>query len=153
MASESQPLLHQNRDSAHQISWLRMPGEAPYVQTARQKTRRLLNSKLGHYFVLFLVSVDIICIFADFLISLYTCEKECCKPTEKYRGYHDAQDALGIVSLVFSSLFMVELAASIWAFGVQYVETVLSAAIFNPNADTSSRGSAAWMLPSLSLDL
>lgn len=32
-----------------------------------------------------------------------------------------ALEALGIVSLVFSSLFMVELLASVWAFGSEYV--------------------------------
>lgn len=37
------------------------------------------------------------------------------------RGSAKAQAALGIVSLVFSCLFMLELVASIWAFGVRYV--------------------------------
>lgn len=118
-ASESQPLLRGGDNAAHKLSWLRLPGEVPSVQTSRQRTQKLLNSKYGHYFVLILVSVDVLGIFADFLISLYLCEHECCQVKENYRGFHDAQNVLGIVSLVFSCLFMVELMVSIWAFGVQ----------------------------------
>lgn len=84
----------------------------------RQRTQYLLTSKFGHYFVLFLVSVDVGCIFADFLISLYLCEHECCQQTKDYEELHITQDVLGIVSLVFSCLFLLELMASIWAFGI-----------------------------------
>ena len=118
MATESQPLLR-GAQNPLQLAWLRLPGEVPNLQTSRQRTQHLLNSKYGHYFVLFLVSVDVACIFADFLISLYLCEHECCQFKEEYRGFHEAQNALGIVSLVFSCLFMLELIASIWAFGFQ----------------------------------
>ena len=88
-----------------------------YIRLTRRQTRQFLGSKLGHYSVLFLVTVDVACIFADFLINLYLCEHECCRYKNEYQGLHDTQDALGVVSLVFSCLFMVELMASIWAFG------------------------------------
>ena len=122
MASEAQPLLRPTSNASHQIThgWLRLPGDVPSLQTTRQKTRQALSSKWGHYFVIFLVSVDICGIFADFLISLYLYEHECCQPTDKYQGWHQAQEALEIISLTFSCLFMVELIASIWAFGFQY---------------------------------
>ena len=118
MATESQPLLR-DYNPAHHLTWLQRPGELRSVHSSRQRTQKLLNSKYGHYFVIFLVSVDILGIFCDFLISLYLCEHECCQPKEEYQGFHKAQGALGIVSLVFSCLFMVELLVSIWAFGFQ----------------------------------
>ncbi len=95
-------------------------GDQSALTTARARTSRFLSSKVGHYAVIFLVSVDVACIFADFLISLYLCERECGgKESTKYETLHDVQDALEIASLVFSSLFMVELIASVWAFGFQ----------------------------------
>ena len=71
--------------------------------------------------MLLLVSLDVSIIFADFLISLYTCDHSCGKDENADEEWRDAQDALGVVSLVFSCLFMFELLASIWAFGLPYV--------------------------------
>ena len=91
----------------------------PYVNRAQLQVRRFLTSKAGHYAVLALVSLDVSCIFADFLISLFICERQCRhKDSGSVEGLVEAQDALGIVSLVFSCLFMAELLASIWAFGL-----------------------------------
>ena len=102
--------------------WLHNPMKQPAVQTTREKTRKALNSKFGHYLVLFMVGVDVICIFADFLISLHLAEHECGeKPREKNKGYHKAKEALEFVSLAFSCLFVVELLASVWAFGLESV--------------------------------
>lgn len=82
------------------------------VDITRRQTRRVLSSKIGHYFVLLLVSLDVACIFADFVIQLLSCEGKVHKPDGE-----TALEALSIVSLVFTCLFMVELVASIWAFG------------------------------------
>ena len=90
-------------------------------QNARAHVRRFLNAKFGHYAILLLVSLDVGCIFADFLISLYVCEHYCGQKKSAARDLLAAQDALGIVSLVFSCLFMAELIASVWAFGFMYV--------------------------------
>ena len=83
-------------------------------------TRTFLSSKYGHYAVLLLVSLDVSCIFADFLISLYVCDHKCDKGETVSRDFGKAQDALGIVSLIFTCLFMAELLASVWAFGCEY---------------------------------
>jgi hypothetical protein len=48
----------------------------------------------------------------DFIIRLFKCEKEWGED-----GWDEALEALGIVGLVFSSLFLLELLAAIWAFG------------------------------------
>lgn len=70
--------------------------------------------------MLILVSLDVGCIFADILISLFICEKTCKSGAKKGAGMEDAQEALGIVSLVFSCLFMAELLASVWSFGLRW---------------------------------
>ncbi|CAD0016825.1 MAG: Endo-1,4-beta-xylanase [Aureobasidium pullulans] len=83
--------------------------------TARRCTRRYLNSKFGHYAILLLVCLDCSCIFGEFVIQILTCEGR----VSESKG-DVAQEAIGIVGLVFSCLFMLELMASIWAFGFQY---------------------------------
>ena len=127
MASqETQPLLREDRqaqrdaehDHIHQhITRLAPGGEQSKVHVYRNQTQRFLTSKIGHYSVLLLVSLDVSIIFADFLISLYTCEHSCGKKQAINQDLAKAQDAMEIVSLVFSCLFMTELLASIWAFG------------------------------------
>ncbi len=101
--------------------WTKIEGSMvnAYLAPARRQTRRFLESKYGHYAVLLLVSVDVSCIFADFLISLYICDHECGKRKNVGQSLPEAQNALGIVSLVFSCLFMLELLTSIWAYGLQ----------------------------------
>lgn len=84
------------------------------------RVRRFLTSKTGHYAVLLLVSLDVTCIFADFLISLFICEQRCGKDLDATETLVEVQKALGVVSLVFSCLFMAELIACVWAFGLKY---------------------------------
>lgn len=60
------------------------------------------QSKYGHYSVLVLVSLDISSIFADLILQLLTCEGRV-----PAKDGNKASDVLGIVSLVFSCLFMV----------------------------------------------
>lgn len=59
-----------------------------------------------------IVSHFLICI--DFIVNLFACEHRI--PSS---GSSIALEVLGIVSLVFSCMFMVELIASIWAFGAR----------------------------------
>ena len=109
-------------DSNHNESfWWKIEGSTvnSYLAPARKQTRRFLESKYGHYSVLLLVSLDVGCIFADFLISLYICDHHCGKGKDASKSLPEAQDALGIVSLIFSCLFMLELCASVWAFGLR----------------------------------
>lgn len=82
--------------------------------------RCFLTSKAGHYAVLLLVSLDVTCIFADFLISLFICEQRCGKDLDATKTLVEVQEALSVVSLVFSCLFMAELIACVWAFGLEY---------------------------------
>lgn len=101
------------------------------------RVRRLLTSRAGHYAVLLLVALDVTCIFADFLISLFICEQRCGKDLDPTEYLADAQEALTIVSLVFSCLFMAELIACVWAFGLQYASQSYHGQVGN----TDRRGS------------
>jgi hypothetical protein len=57
------------------------------------------------------VALDVGSIFTDLFITLYLCDHK------DAQGWIDTQEALGIIGLVFSSLFLLELVLSIWAFG------------------------------------
>lgn len=124
-SNESQPLLQdgnlEERRSRTTQGFHGIAVDVSYDSPMRMQTRRFLSSVYGHYAVLLLVSMDVGCIFADFLISLYICDQSCGKGDNVGEGLPKAQDALGIVGLVFSCLFMFELLASIWAFGFRCV--------------------------------
>ena len=117
MDSESSPLLHcaAARDAAGLEG--SDSGNESRVDEWRCGTRRFLSSKWGHYTVIILVGLDVSSIFADFIIKLYICSAG----DTASGSLSDALIALGIISLVFSCLFMVELSTSIWAYGFQSV--------------------------------
>lgn len=103
---------------------IKIHGEDSSVWRLRTNLQRFFSSKWGHYFVIALVTLDISCIFADFLISLHMCEHK----REKNFPYDDwklADHVLDYVSLVFSCLFMAELLGCVFAFGLGYVSLSL----------------------------
>lgn len=85
------------------------------MQSTREKVKRFLSSKAGHYSVLTLVSLDVLGMIADFVLRLFQCEQG-----KSSYDWDLALDILGALGLGFSCLFMVELIASIWAFGYGY---------------------------------
>lgn len=95
------------------------------VAITRRETRRFLGSKTGHYSVLLLVALDVSCIFADFIVQIFTCEGRVRRATGD-----TTLEVLSIVSLVFSCLFMLELLASIWAFGLGLVYHLITRTFF-----------------------
>ena len=124
---EAQPLLRDDRQAQHDaendhihehIVWLAPAGIESDVHSARAQTQRVLGSRAGHYAVLMLVSLDVSCIFADFLIGLYRCDSSCSKVDGINGEMRELQNALRIVNLLFSCLFMGELITSVWAFGL-----------------------------------
>ena len=108
MNSETEPLLGGEGQTGY--------GLRNRVHKWRNQTGRFLASKYGHYAVLSLVSLDVSCIFADFILGLYICEHTCKDGGHVNKALPDTQHALGLISLVISALFMVELCASIWSF-------------------------------------
>ena len=108
MATETESLLEGEGRAGYRLR--------DHVHDWRNQTGRILASRYGHYAVLSLVSLDVSCIFADFILGLYICEHTCKDGGHVHKALPDTQHALGIVSLVISVLFMVELCASIWSF-------------------------------------
>ena len=122
MTTESQPLLGEGGVLDDYHDYIVHPKDLDQessVRKPRRQVRSFLASKWGHYLVFFLVSLDVSCIFADFLLSLYICEHTCRIEETVNPALPKTQNALAVVSLVFSCLFMVELLASLWAFGAQ----------------------------------
>uniref|UniRef100_A0A8H7NHR8 Voltage-gated hydrogen channel 1 n=1 Tax=Bionectria ochroleuca TaxID=29856 RepID=A0A8H7NHR8_BIOOC len=117
---EEQPLLRHRRPPFHALNlqhWYSSPidTERWAMQSTREKVKRFLSSKAGHYSVLTLVSLDVLGMIADFVLRLFQCEQG-----KSSYDWDLALDILGALGLGFSCLFMVELIASIWAFGYGY---------------------------------
>lgn len=81
----------------------------------RTQARTLLLSKTKHYVVLALVAVDVASIVADILVALIACDLN----QENEKWVADTREGLHVFGTVVSSLFLVELAAMIWAFGAR----------------------------------
>ncbi|KAF3400746.1 Voltage-gated hydrogen channel 1 [Talaromyces pinophilus] len=107
-------------DDYYHNDWSYDPNRNTRWARLRAKTRSFLSSKWGHYIVLFMVAVDVACIFADFLIELRVCELRERHQTPIDRRWGLAQEALGLIGLIFSCLFMLELIASVLSFGLSY---------------------------------
>ena len=97
-------------------------GNESTVAIYRARAREILGSKAGHYSVLGLVFLDFLSIFADFIVSLSLCEHTCKGGNDPIvrRDLERTHTALGILGLIFSCVFLVELIVSIWAFGAEY---------------------------------
>jgi hypothetical protein len=114
MSDDTEPLL-QTRDNRYgNLIHPPPPDSRSRVQRARLASKRFLTSKIAHYSILLMVSLDVSCIFGDIFISLFTCGKE-----NPDRAWGVAREVLGDISLVFSCLFMLELLVSVWAAGLE----------------------------------
>jgi voltage-gated hydrogen channel 1 len=120
-SSSTQPLLSSDHDQDHDSSppsttssqtHPRLTRYKRLYTTCRSSVSKFLSSRAQHYTVLALVSFDLLGIFADIIINLYQCDEGDTNPK-----WDDVREGLGIAGLVFSCLFLVELCASIWAFG------------------------------------
>ncbi|KAI9777515.1 MAG: hypothetical protein M1839_008809 [Geoglossum umbratile] len=122
MSSEdTEPLLREGQREAAEDARRQGTQEVPspsnesHIQRVRLAVQRILASKIMHYSVLLMVTLDVSCIFGDIFIDLFTCGQK-----HPDRAWGVAREALGNTSLVFSILFMLELLASVWAFGFPY---------------------------------
>ncbi|KAF2642420.1 hypothetical protein P280DRAFT_467776 [Massarina eburnea CBS 473.64] len=88
--------------------------EANSRPSIRQHLRHFFTTQTFHYSVLVLVALDVACMFADIIIDLETCSRG------KSHEVASALEALKYTSLVFSSIFMLELLLSMFAFGKSY---------------------------------
>ncbi|KAE8370305.1 hypothetical protein BDV27DRAFT_78853 [Aspergillus caelatus] len=122
MASPPDPLLHEHRSRSNRERQIYLPEEErqlPLIARWRRAARDFLSSRRGHYLILLLVSVDVACTFADFLIELHVCELT---KNGSYvaAGWGVTQEVLAIIGLVFSCLFMLELMITVFSFGKGY---------------------------------
>ncbi|KAL1304579.1 hypothetical protein AAFC00_003551 [Neodothiora populina] len=91
------------------------PPPSPILPRLRKKTKSFLDSKWGHYSILLLVSLDVTSIFAEFIVQIFTCEGR----IERAEG-ETTLEALSVVGLVFSCVFVLELGLSLWTLGFSY---------------------------------
>jgi voltage-gated hydrogen channel 1 len=98
----------------------------------RKWLQDFLESRTQHFCIITLVSLDILGIFSDIFINLYTCEEGEQTPT-----VDRIRDGLGIAGLVFSCLFMVELILSVWAFGWRLVLSSLLVTISSNSSQSN----------------
>jgi len=111
----SQPLLSPDTTQAANTSEIDQDDTSAFKRHYRRHQEWLqdfLASRTQHFCVLGLVSLDLLGIFADIFINLYTCEEGEPSPT-----WDAIRNGLGVAGLVFSCLFMLELILSVWAFG------------------------------------
>lgn len=86
-----------------------------YARWQRQ-TRSFLSSRTKHFVILGLVALDVGAILADIFIALVSCDLG----QKEEEWVEQSRDALHIVGLVFSCLFVLELLVSVWAFGHRF---------------------------------
>ena len=83
----------------------------------RDQAKVLLSSKTKHYVIMSLVALDVASILADILIALISCDMG----EQEEPWVEVTREALHLVGLIFSSMFLVELLLTVWAFGLRYV--------------------------------
>ncbi|KAF7946771.1 hypothetical protein EAE96_009754 [Botrytis aclada] len=117
--ASSQPISIASSPSYHHVphpSFFRKLSNS--YRRSRISAKSFLSSRAQHYTVLLLVACDLISIISDIIINLYQCDND--KEGKTDPIWNEVRDGLGIAGLIFSCLFMVELIASVWAFGLSY---------------------------------
>lgn len=106
--SEQQPLLPSSNEGEHDNH------SRPRSTIARLRlhTQAVLSSPLGRYTILALIGLDISGVFAEFLVTSLACDGSL-----PAHSAETGEAVLSVLSLTFSSIFMVELILTLWAFG------------------------------------
>lgn len=115
--NSSEPLLREDRsairDAAHDEIHLIRPSSERY--RVRHAVQQFITSKTGHSLVLMLVTLSASCVLANMIIAIVSCERK-----SDDHGLANASMVLGAISLVVACIFVVELLAAIFAFGISY---------------------------------
>ncbi|POR38003.1 Uncharacterized protein TPAR_01798 [Tolypocladium paradoxum] len=117
----SAPLLPQSHDGG---SASQRPPSAlgarlvQHVSRYRRTGRQLLASRRKHFLVMAVVTLDVAALLANVFIQLIACEMH--QRDEPW--VHRVTEGLESVGLLFSSLFMLELAACLFSFGFGYLK-------------------------------
>ncbi|RDB21275.1 Voltage-gated hydrogen channel 1 [Hypsizygus marmoreus] len=81
----------------------------------RTKTEHLLESRRFHIIVIVLIALDAACVLAD-LTYMVVYADQCSHPSDPPRWL----EVLAHISLSITSLFLVEIPVSLWAFGLEH---------------------------------
>lgn len=125
MSSEhhvSAPLLHPRHDSvAHSSLEPDITRRAlRHLHHVRRKGRVILSSRKKHYLIMLAVTLDVMTLLANVFIKLIACEMH--QNDEEW--VKTVVEDLELLGLVFSSLFVLELAACLFSFGLRYRATI-----------------------------
>ncbi|PNY29877.1 Uncharacterized protein TCAP_00211 [Tolypocladium capitatum] len=142
----SAPLLPQSHDtsSASQPSSSTLGSKlASHVSRHRRTGRQLLASRKKHFLVMAVVTLDVAALLVNVFIQLIACEMHQRDEPWVQRVTEDLEAA----GLLFSSLFMIELAACLFSFGFGYLKNWFhlfdsSVIVVSFIIDISSRGLA-----------
>ncbi|KAH8128744.1 hypothetical protein ACSS6W_003808 [Trichoderma asperelloides] len=118
----STPLLqsYHGDDSDEAPVWRRRSQESSFcrhLRRCRRTSQRFLESRTKHFAVMGIVALDVAALLANIFIQLIACEMD-----EKDEPWvEDVTESLEIAGLVFSSLFLLELVACLFAFGPRFL--------------------------------
>lgn len=87
------------------------------VKHYRNVAQNVLGARKKHYIIMAIVILDVAALLANVFIQLIACEMG--KRDEDW--VETVSEALELAGLVCSSLFMIELLASLFAFGLEFV--------------------------------
>ncbi|EHK16605.1 uncharacterized protein TRIVIDRAFT_40841 [Trichoderma virens Gv29-8] len=119
----SAPLLqpYHGDDSDDSAAWNTPSRQSPSVsrrwQRWRRSSQRLLESRTKHFVVMSIVALDVAALLANVFIQLIACEMH--QNDEPW--VEQLTESLEIAGLVFSSLFLLELVACLFAFGLRFL--------------------------------
>jgi len=117
--SESEPLLTSSGPaslSGHHASAMNMNRLKSTYTRRREQCGRILESPLFHKILIGLITLDTVIVLVDLGYTLFS--PECGAPGESETP--EWLEVFSIVSLVLTSVFMVEIPFSIWAFGFEH---------------------------------
>ncbi|KAL6859636.1 hypothetical protein J3F83DRAFT_748450 [Trichoderma novae-zelandiae] len=116
-----QPYHDDDSDSddsqASQLSPSSPASPSRYWRQCRKSSRRFLESRSKHFVVMGVVALDVAALLANVFIQLIACEMH--ENDEPW--VEQLTEGLEIAGLVFSSLFLLELFACLFAFGLSYL--------------------------------
>ncbi|KAM0255470.1 hypothetical protein ACHAQJ_005697 [Trichoderma viride] len=119
----STPLLqsYDGDDSDDSPVWHSHSRESSSVSTSWRRCRRIsqrfLESRTKHFVIMGIVALDVAALLANVFIQLIACEVH----EQDEPWVQDVTEGLEIAGLVFSSLFLLELFACLFAFGLRYL--------------------------------
>ncbi|KAK9321527.1 hypothetical protein V1517DRAFT_293294 [Lipomyces orientalis] len=87
----------------------------PIGQRLKRRIRHFLDSRVAHIIIITLVAVETLIVIAELYIELFSCEQP-----DVYGFLEGALPVFASLSLAISTIFMVELVCSVYAFGFQY---------------------------------